>query len=378
MIDKVVLAPYYLALKTRHLLYDKGIKKSYKADVPTICLGNITVGGTGKTPHTEMIIRLLQNSPEWSNRNIAVLSRGYKRKSSRFQQVEAGGSAKFYGDEPMQIKNKFPNVTVAVDKNRVRGCEFLAHPEVLKADKKVKKCINPNFPAADVILLDDAFQYRRLDSKLKIVLVDWARPTFRDHLLPIGSLRDLPGRISDADIVIVSKCPRYMDEWERTKWATGLGIRNFSPVECTGINEKGQRQVLLFTTIGYDQLEPVFPEGDPRYMYSKRMVLFTGIANDKPLMTFLGDTYQLTKHIQFPDHHSFTASDINQINAAVRASSTSIVVTTEKDSQRIAECKNIPLELKQRMFYAPIRVKFLTPAGEEVFKKELFEAIASK
>ena len=375
MIDKILLAPYYLALKTRHLMFDTGMRKVHKADVPTICLGNVTVGGTGKTPHTEMLIRMLSTNEQWAGKQLAVLSRGYKRTSKRFQQVMAGGPATLYGDEPTQIKNKFPEVVVAVDKNRVRGCNFLSNPDALKADKKVKKCMNPDFPAADLILLDDAFQYRNLKATVNVVLVDYSRPIFKDYLMPIGSLRDLPSRISAADIIVVSKCPSYLDEWERGKWASSLGLTHFNPATCCGVNSKGREQYLLFTTIGYDQPEAVFPEGDPRYMYAKRLVLFTGIANDKPLMTYLGDTYKIVKHIQFPDHHSFSKSDINSIQAAANAFPTSIVVTTEKDSQRIAEHAEIPLELKQRMFYMPISVKFLTPEEEAIFKEALLSRL---
>lgn len=120
---------YRLILKTRHNLYNKGVRKSYSAEVPTICVGNITVGGTGKTPHVEMILRLLEESPEWKGKHIAVLSRGYRRKSKGFREVTADGSAVVFGDEPLQIKKKFPSVTVAVCKDRVEGCRILCHPE---------------------------------------------------------------------------------------------------------------------------------------------------------------------------------------------------------------------------------------------------------
>ena len=131
MIDKILLSPYYLVLKIRHGMYNKGfIFKSREAEVPTICIGNITAGGTGKTPHTEMLLRTLQESDDWGFRNVAVLSRGYRRKSRRFQQVVSGGTASFYGDEPVQIKKKFPAITVAVDKDRIEGeAECLAYAE---------------------------------------------------------------------------------------------------------------------------------------------------------------------------------------------------------------------------------------------------------
>ena len=374
MINHTLLAPYWLSLKLRHFLFDHGMRKSVAAEVPTICLGNVTVGGTGKTPHTEMILRMLLTDNEWGGKNIAVLSRGYKRKTKRFQQVV--GSAKLFGDEPQQIKNKFPQVTVAVDKDRVRGCGYLVHPEKLQESKDALRCIDRNFPPADVILLDDAFQYRKLKATLNIVLVDYSRPVFKDHLLPIGRLRDLPERIAAADIIIVSKCPSYMDEWEKENWAKALGLSSYSPAKASGVNSRGREQKLFFTTVEYCAPEAVYPEGDPRYTYSKNLVLFTGIANDRPLELYLSDTYRIVKHIKFADHHKFTSGDIRSIASASRAYSTSVVMTTEKDAQRIAECRNVPDSLRQRMFYVPIRVAFLGAGEEALFREALFAAIS--
>ncbi len=176
MFRKILLAPYYITLSARHWMYDHGWKKSAPAEVPTICVGNVTVGGTGKTPHAEMILRTLLTSDRWAYSNIAVLSRGYKRDSTGFQQVIPSGSAAMFGDEPLQIKKKFPGVTVAVDKDRVEGCDLLVHPEKLSSRKVARKCWNREFPAAEYIVLDDAFQYRRLKADVNIVLVDYNRP----------------------------------------------------------------------------------------------------------------------------------------------------------------------------------------------------------
>ena len=236
MIDKILLFPYWLTLKIRHFMYDHGMKKVHTADVPTICVGNVTVGGTGKTPHTEMIIRTLTQDVDWGARNIAVLSRGYKRRTKGFQQVVADGTAKEYGDEPLQIKRKFPFITVAVDKSRKEGCDFLCHPEKLLTSKKARKCRHKDFPKADLIILDDAFQHRSLKPTVSILLVDYNRPVFKDHLMPLGKLRDLPERIQAADIIIVSKCPTYLDAWERSKWTEALGIRKNQHIFFTTIS----------------------------------------------------------------------------------------------------------------------------------------------
>lgn len=367
MIDRILLFPYWLTLKLRHFFYDSGLKKVSKADVPTICIGNITVGGTGKTPHTEMLLRTLLQDEEWGGKNIAVLSRGYKRKTKGFQQVTSDGSAAAYGDEPLQIKKKFPGVTVAVDSSRVEGCDFLVYPEKLETSKKGRKCIDKNLAASDLIILDDAFQHRALKPTLSIVLVDYNRPVFNDHLLPFGKLRDLPGRIAAADIVIVSKCPNEVNAWDKCTWAENLGIRNFDASSCSGTRRNGKKQHLFFSTITYDTAEAIFPEGNPRYIYTNRLILFSGIANDAPLLSYLSSNYKIVRHFRFPDHHKFSKGDMNTIASAAREFPTAVIMTTEKDCQRVRDCHKIKEELKQRMFYSPIKTVFLTENERENF-----------
>lgn len=357
MIDSVLLFPYWVTLKTRHLLYDKGLKKAYRPSVPSVCIGNITVGGTGKTPHTEMILRTLMEQDEWYGKNIAVLSRGYKRQSKGFQQVVADGRALDYGDEPLQIKKKFPMVTVAVDKSRVEGCRFLTDPESVKTSKKGRRCIFKDFPKADIIILDDAFQHRAVKASVNIVLVDYNRPVFKDHLMPLGKLRDLSSRIKAADIVIVSKCPKYMDDWEMEKWTKRLGLK--------------ENQHLFFTTISYDTPAAIFPEGDSRYLYAQKLILFSGIANDAPLARQLTNNYQIVKHFNFPDHHKFSRADILSIRNAADNFPTSVVMTTEKDCQRVRDSKAVPESLKTRLFYAPIKTEFLNEEDKARFTSVL-------
>ena len=353
MIDSVLLFPYWVTLKVRHLLYDKGLKKVYRPSVPSICIGNITVGGTGKTPHTEMIIRTLMEQEEWAGKNLSVLSRGYKRKSKGFQQVPVDGRALDYGDEPLQIKKKFPAITVAVDSSRAEGCRFLTNPESVKTDKKGRRCIFKDFPKSDLIILDDAFQHRAVKASVNIVLVDYNRPIFKDHLMPMGKLRDLASRIKAADIVIVSKCPKYMDAWEKEKFEKRLGLN--------------KNQHIFFTTIAYDTPAAIFPEGDPRYLYAQKLILFSGIANDAPLARHLSSNYQIVKHFNFPDHHKFSRADILSIRNAADVHPTSVVMTTEKDCQRVRDSKAVPESLKTRLFYAPIKTEFLNEEDREQF-----------
>lgn len=375
MIDKILLFPYWLSLKIRHYLYDCGIKKTHTAEVPTICLGNVTVGGTGKTPHTEMILRMMLQDRDLGSKAIAVLSRGYKRRSKGFQQVTADGTASEYGDEPMQIKKKFPMVTVAVDRSRTEGCDFLVHPEKLQTSKKARKCKDKQMLPAEVIILDDAFQHRALKPTLSIVLIDFNRPTFKDHLLPLGRLRDLPERVHKADILIVTKCPYDLNAWQRSTWADNLGLRNFNAKTCSGIRKDGKEQHLFFSTIAYDTPEPVFTEGDTRYIYTKRLILFSGIANDAPLVSWLSSDYKIVKRFSFADHHKFTRADISSIAAASKAYPTAVIMTTEKDAQRVRDCKKITEEMKQRLFYSPIKTRFLTEEESETFTAVLKKAL---
>lgn len=375
MTDKILLFPYWLVLKLRHLMYDCGIRKVHTTPVPSICIGNITVGGTGKTPHTEMLLRTLLEDEDCRGMNISVLSRGYKRKTRGFQQVPEDGTACDYGDEPLQIKKKFPGITVAVDKSRTEGCRFLASPELLKTARKARKCRHKDMPEADLIILDDAFQHRAIKSGLSIVLVDFGRPIFNDHLIPIGKLRDLPERADKADIIIVSKCPKDMNGWQKGNWAEALGIKGYDAATCSGTGRSGKTVHLFFTTISYCTPEAAFPEGDHRYLYAKRLVLFSGIANDRPLVSYLSGQYKIVSHFNFPDHHKFTRADIRSIRNAAEDFPTSVIMTTEKDCQRIRDTKAVPEMLRQRMFYAPIKTEFLCSRDRQVFAATVKEKL---
>ena len=376
MFDRILLFPYTLTLRIRHAMYDHGfIFKSHEADVPTICVGNLTAGGTGKTPHTEMILRTLMRSDDWAYRDVAVLSRGYKRRGKRFQQVTRDGSAGLYGDEPLQMKKKFPAVTVAVDKDRLEGCRLLCHPEELQSSKRFRKCRDKSFPAAELIVLDDAFQYRSLKATLNILLVNYFRPVSKDKMLPFGRLRDLPYRMGYADIIVVTKCPHYLEDFEREEFIGSLGISDFNAATCEG-QGKLKPQKVFFTSIDHQPLQEVFAdEGNPRYIYSKKLILFTGIANDLQLRRYLSDQYKIVKRFSFPDHHKYSSGDIRSILSAVKAWPTAAVATTEKDAQRVLDCRNVPSILRERLFEVPIEVSFLTEAEKTVFEESLLSAV---
>ena len=369
--DRILLAPYYCALKFRHFLYDRGIRKSNRAEVPTICIGNITVGGTGKTPHTELALRTLLSMKETEGKNLAVLSRGYRRESKGFQQVLADSPVALSGDEPLQMKKKFPQVTVAVDADRVEGCSFLCHPERLSTSRKGRRCINREYPPADLVLLDDAFQHRAIEPDLSILMIDYNRPVQRDRLLPLGRLRDLRERTEAADMVIVSKCPPYIDKIERDRWVKSLGIKDFDYDSMQGVNRRGRLQTVLFSTIEYCDPRPVFGEGDHHYLYAKRAVVFTGIANDSPFTAFVAGSYRISSHIVFGDHHKYGKQDIRTIASAAAKEPTAIILTTEKDSQRLSGMEKVPETLRRRMFQVPVKAAFLTEEEMTIFRERL-------
>lgn len=322
ILDKVILFPYYLVLLLRNYMYDKGIFKSYRPVLPTVCVGNVTVGGTGKTPMVELLVRLYMKECR-----VAVVSRGYGRKSKGCRLVSVEDTYLEAGDEPLQIKRKFPEVTVVVDASRRRAIEMLASL--------------PEGEKPDLVILDDAFQHRRISPGFTIVLVSSSRPVFKDSLIPLGRLRDLPSRIQDADMVVVTKIEDDVDDAFRRKWRQALRL----PV----------RIPLMMSRISYMEPEPVFPEScDSRFKYSRNAIMFTGIADDATLRREAGWRYSLNDVLRFPDHHSYTSSDFSRIQASVSKHPTAMILTTEKDAQRLVSVNSVPDRIKSRLFYLPI------------------------
>lgn len=339
--SKILLFPYWMALKIRHFLYDKGIFKSTEYPVPVICVGNITVGGTGKTPHTEMIIRMLQDKYR-----IAVLSRGYKRKTKGFRIAAPQDTYTEIGDEPLQIKHKFPHITVAVCEDRCTGIEKLLALEQQERPQ--------------LIILDDAFQHRRVRPSHSIVLINWHNPIFSDNLLPLGRLRDLPEQIKRANSVIVTKSPLF---GERDGIIDGqLAAEQLAPVakEWRKKLGLGKGQTLSFSAIFYGSPLPVSQsDADNRYIYSGSAIFFTGIANDKEFRDHIAGSYKILNSIKYPDHYNFTPTNIKDLNNWAAKYPTSIVLTTEKDSKRLINNPYLSEELKKRLFYIPIEVRIL-------------------
>lgn len=323
---------YRLITDIRNILYDTGILHSVKFEIPVICIGNITVGGTGKTPHTEYIAGLLKDEF-----HTAVLSRGYGRKTRGYLEVGSDSAANASGDEPLQVALSFPDVLVAVDGDRVHGVNN----------------IRSRHPETGVILLDDAFQHRRIRAGLTILLTDYNRLMTRDFILPFGRLREKRANAARANIIIVTKCPPDMGRAEMEKLQHEL---NTCP-----------QQELFFTTLTYSCPKPVYP-GNSRELSlaedasgKQGAVLVTGIASPGPLKLYLQKYFGEISHIGFPDHHYYSPGDIKRISVAFKnlKSPGKLILTTAKDAVRLREFANIAPEIKEAFFYVPVSVIFL-------------------
>ena len=333
ILKKILLFPfaviYGIITSCRNLLYDWNILKSKSFDVHTICVGNLAVGGTGKTPHVEYLIKLLQNEFK-----IATLSRGYKRKTTGFIHADNNSTALDIGDEPLQYKTKNPTLDVCVDANRVNGVKkILAFPEPPK-----------------VIILDDAFQHRALNSELKIVVSEYSNLFLNDCMLPAGTLRESKNGIKRADIIIISKTP------DKT---TAIEIRNV----IKDLKPLAHQQ-LFFTWLKYGELtgfqNPSETIDTLNDLFRYRVVLFTGIGNPTPMVTYVKEYASEVKHISFPDHHQFTIQDIADIRAELDAfeGGNKIVVTTEKDAMRLEGSDLQDIANTLPLYVLPIEVDF--------------------
>ncbi|PKP18598.1 MAG: tetraacyldisaccharide 4'-kinase, partial [Bacteroidetes bacterium HGW-Bacteroidetes-21] len=292
-------------------MFSWGILRSTEFRIPVICVGNITVGGTGKTPHVEYVSSLLKD-----NYRLAVVSRGYKRKTKGYYEVSGISSAWQAGDEPLQIKRKFPMVRVITDGNRCRA---------------INKLLKQDSPP-EVVILDDAFQHRYVKPGLSILLTDYNRLLTRDYIMPYGYLRESSSMKRQAGIIIVTKTPENIPPINRR-----LVEKEIAPLPY---------QYLFFTTIKYNN--PVALEENAEIKFkvsfeSKKydILLISGIANPETLLTHVRKYARILKHMPFPDHHNFSEKDINGIVDQFNSFSLSpekIIVTTEKDAIRISSC----------------------------------------
>ena len=325
---------YGFAVSLRNTMFNIGLLKSRAFDIPVISVGNITVGGTGKTPHVEYLIRLLHDTF-----HVAVLSRGYKRASKGYIKATPQSTMPEIGDEPYQMKQKFPDITVAVDKDRCHGIE-----QLMANDQQL-----------DVVLLDDAFQHRYVKPGINILLVDYHRLIIYDELLPAGRLREpLEGK-DRADIVIITKCPKDLKPMEYRVVTKAMNLYPY--------------QQLYFTTIDYDRLQPLFhreqAEKELHELADVHVLLLTGIGSPEQVQHDLQPYAPHLTTLTFADHHVFNDKDVQLINETFEAlPSPSIIVTTEKDATRLQKAEGLSEHVRANLFILPIRICFMQEQGE--------------
>lgn len=330
---RLILLPvsllYGLIMALRNALFALGILKSASYDVPLISVGNIAVGGTGKTPHTEYLLVCLSKKYK-----AAVLSRGYGRKSTGFREVTSLSVPEQCGDEPCQIKRKFPRQTVAVAESRREG---------------IKQLMSTSAAAPDVILLDDAYQHRWVKPGLSILLMDYAQPTFADFMMPTGHLREFACGTKRADLVVLTKCPKYVSSKEKHLLKKKLRLKKY--------------QHLFFSTYVYGAPQALFSKGEEVKLKldSAQVLLLTGIANPKPLEEYLLAQGAEVFLLSFPDHHHFVKKDVQLLEQNFKrlAGDVRCIVTTEKDAVRLRSGLALSEDVKAALFYLPIEVKIL-------------------
>lgn len=345
---KILLLPitllYALGTSIRNALYDLGVFRSKSFSFPVISIGNLSVGGTGKTPHTEYILSELKG-----RHKMAVLSRGYKRKTKGFKLVDSTDNAETVGDEPYQIAKKFKNVIVAVDEKRKRG---------------IQKLMELNQPPK-LILLDDAFQHRAVKAGLNILLTDYTKPYTEDIPLPSGRLRETRKGAKRADIIVVTKSPEVVSPLE---------IRRLKSI----INPEPYQKV-FFSSIAYQDFVPLNEEArmiinESASLSKYSILLVSAIANNKPLLLHLKRHSREVKPLTYRDHHYYTAKDYEHIRTTFQDmfSNKKAMVITEKDAVKIdlEELSDIPI------FVLPIKIKF-HQHGEEDFITEIKEHVRS-
>ncbi|MFI2743900.1 tetraacyldisaccharide 4'-kinase [Zhouia sp. PK063] len=309
---------YLLIVKLRNFLFNKQVFKSTSFNFPLICVGNLSVGGTGKTPMIEYLISLLKDEYE-----IGVLSRGYKRKTNGFLLAKENITVEELGDEPFQYYRKFKNIKVAVDANRVEGVSKLKN----------------EFPELDAVLLDDAFQHRKIKAKFNILLTVYNDLFVDDLMLPTGNLRDAKAEANRAQIIVVTKCPENLSIEEREYILKKIKPQNNQNVYFTAIS---------YASVFYGETGVLsFPEA-----MKNKFTLVTGIAKPKPLVSFLKKHDFNFEHKEYADHHHFSSQEIEELRKE------SLIITTEKDFVRLQyQLSNV--------FYLPIKVDFLFNQKEE-------------
>lgn len=334
---------YGAVIAIRHRLYNWGVFKSYKFDIPVVCVGNITVGGTGKTPMAEMLISELMSSYQ-----IAMLSRGYGRKTKGYHEVQTSDSYLKVGDEPLQVKLKFPETVVVVSEDRVSAIQRIMkeHPEV------------------NLIIMDDGFQHRRVVAKVNILILDATRPVEQDKLMPRGRLRDLKSRLSEGHFFIVSKCSEQMTKLEKRLWRNKLHTIEY--------------QKVYFSHIVPGDIEPLFHFEEREHIdYGCQAILLAGVGNPRPFIREAQIRFNIVDKMIMPDHYVYTREDMKRLDQMLAQHPRAIVLMTEKDAVKLFRVKKLSERLRRAMYYQPI-VTELMEGPDKDFIGHLIEEIEFK
>jgi len=334
---RFLLAPfaflYGVAIMLRNKFFDWGWLHSEEFDIPIVCVGNLTVGGTGKTPFSEFLIESLAQ-----RYCVALLSLGYRRRTKGFVEVAVNSSFLKVGDEAKQIKLKFPDTVVAVCEKRAEGIRRIRelHPEV------------------NLIILDDGFQHRAVEPWVSIILMDYTRPIYHDHLLPWGMLRDPVNQLHRAHFVIVTKCPDDMNALDQRIVIKSLGLFPY--------------QGLWFTQTVSGSVTPLFPDMASEWVSAGApIIVMAGIAHPAPLIRTLDKEYKVVDTLIFRDHHPYRMRDLRKMERALAlAPPGTIIVTTEKDAVKLTNRKRIPLSIQRALYFLPIKIVFRNE-GEKSF-----------
>ena len=330
---KIASLFYGVAIKLRHLLFDINILHSERFDIPIICVGNITVGGTGKTPTVEMLVE------HYSEKyNVAVLSRGYGRLTKGYRVVTTEDLYYQVGDEPLQIKRKFPNVTVVVCEKRA----FAIHR------------IQEEFPEVNMIIMDDGFQHRYVEPLINIIIVDYNRPVEHDHLLPYGQLRDTKSSLYRAHYFIVTKCPETMKP---------INMR-----ERMYLVEKASQE-MFFSRMQPTAARPVFASVEGTVSHGAKVIAMSGIGDNEAFNRGLRQRYDVVDTIDFDDHHSYRMSDLQRIAHLLEQNPDAVIMTTEKDAVKLANSKAVPMDMQRKIFYEKISMLFVGDSRAELFAR---------
>lgn len=331
---KIASLFYGAAIKLRHLLFDMNILHSERFDIPVICVGNITVGGTGKTPTVEMLVEHYSEE-----NNVVVLSRGYGRTTKGYRVVKVDDNYRAVGDEPLQMKRKFPNVTVVVCEKRA----FAIHR------------IQEEFPDTDMIIMDDGFQHRYVDPLINIIIVDANRPVERDHLLPYGQLRDTADSLDRAHYFIVTRCSENMKP---------IDMRVMRKV----LVEKPSQEI-FFSRMQPAQPCAVFAEVDATVAHGASVIAMSGIGDSEAFNRGLKQRYNVVATIDLEDHHSYRMNDLKLMQQLLDRYPEAVIMTTEKDAVKLAYSNAVTEELRTKLFYERISLRFVGDSRAELFAR---------